>query len=513
MEIAPLGRPAAAAVGTLGALGTMGTVAWYTMSVTVITSVVQSVPEVVETIQMGVEDVVAEAVHGSKLVVRCVSIGVVILAALVVVRFGYWVLAVLRSWMLSRSPLAKQRNPSDFRLKGGGKQGLSVKELFGSKAKKTEPDEAVDPSRLKEGDRFSFEYFRGSRAGQMRTCSLIQHKPNGVMECFDEDVHEIRSYWPSHTGKAIYHNKGEANPTPASSGAEQSGGSVTTAALPSSGVRARGKAALQEGGLGALQTWKESAGLMIKQAEDRALTKSQSERTFLKSSLPIGDAEPTDTEAEDRVTQTWFYTGAEMLPVFKQDFEGMQRSFKGTQYLIDHTECCWILSRQADNGIAGQLVLDKDNFFKSTCARQCARLQEMWKSGVQLRFYKPRTSSGFACQHSKSWIVDERVLLDGSCNLTHGGLDHNEEHLIRTVDKNAVAKALQAFESLWQKATVAQQSDMDIMQRNSDKKHEQSKSQGKFQRGTSSRSLSRSLSTELEEEPADKGDGKGEKGE
>ena len=45
-----------------------------------------AVPEVTERLVDGVVDITEELVHGSKLVVRCISIGVVIIAAIAIVR-------------------------------------------------------------------------------------------------------------------------------------------------------------------------------------------------------------------------------------------------------------------------------------------------------------------------------------------------------------------------------------------------------------------------------------------
>ena len=59
---------------------------------------------------------------------------------------------------------------------------------------------------------------------------------------------------------------------------------------------------------------------------------------------------------------------------------------------------------------------------------------------------------GYASQHVKCWILDEKVVLSGSVNLTHNGLERNKEHLYEIREVNAV-KAVQAdFEADWNSA-------------------------------------------------------------
>ncbi len=77
-------HPAPAA--TVSVFGALGTLAWWFAG----TSVLTSIPPVVEVATQGVEEVVYEVVQGSKLVVRCVSIGLVVIAAISIVKVGFW---------------------------------------------------------------------------------------------------------------------------------------------------------------------------------------------------------------------------------------------------------------------------------------------------------------------------------------------------------------------------------------------------------------------------------------
>ncbi len=46
-------------------------------------------PEMVDVSVQGVEDLVVEAVEGPKVVIRCISIGITVIAATTLVRMGY----------------------------------------------------------------------------------------------------------------------------------------------------------------------------------------------------------------------------------------------------------------------------------------------------------------------------------------------------------------------------------------------------------------------------------------
>ena len=142
----------------------------------------------------GVEEIVGEAVEGSIRIVRCISYGVMVLAAIAVVRIGLFVLAVLSKWTSNvRRPC--RRNLSDIkadafgrqhggRLLGEGKQpsaSVTVRQLgLFDQFETTLPEDGVDryrrvdPNRVSVGDTFSFIYSRGNRAGRRKTVKLIE---------------------------------------------------------------------------------------------------------------------------------------------------------------------------------------------------------------------------------------------------------------------------------------------------------------------------------------------------
>jgi len=140
-----------------------------------------------------------------------------------------------------------------------------------------------------------------------------------------------------------------------------------------------------------------------------------------------------------------FITGTAMLPVVLQVLEKMKWSFKAWCYTLDHTGVCVMLVRkllQAAEGerrpCSGRMILDQKNFFDSSCARQAARVEELYQAGCKMRIVKPSSRAGFSSMHSKTWLVDDEVILTGSLNLTHNAFENNTEHLWKMKNPNAV---------------------------------------------------------------------------
>ena len=66
--------------------------------------------------------------------------------------------------------------------------------------------------------------------------------------------------------------------------------------------------------------------------------------------------------------------------------------------------------------------------------------------------------------HTKCWILDGKVVLDGSCNLTHGGLDNNVEHMYYITNAEVVAQVQKDFEHHWANATPVDADAITLMQ-------------------------------------------------
>ena len=123
-----------------------------------------------------------------------------------------------------------------------------------------------------------------------------------------------------------------------------------------------------------------------------------------------------------------------------------------------------------------------------------------------MRTYRP-TTSGFASQHSKQWLIDDKVLLTGSVNLSHGGFDHNCENLVVLKDSAEVAKALAFFHELWALGTEVTEARLRTVVARQEAAKEKARENAKkkaLSRPARSKSLSRLHSTDaLEDDPED----------
>ena len=161
-----------------------------------------------------------------------------------------------------------------------------------------------------------------------------------------------------------------------------------------------------------------------------------------------------------------------MLPVLKQALEKVENSFCGFQYQMDHTECIGLMVLKIARFRArGRLLLDKENFFFSSCTRQAARIHELYRAGCEFRIAKPMFGF-FACNRVTCLILDARIALTGSVNLTHNGLENNKEHLYRLTEPAFVADLQADFEKEWLTAQRVTDEEIRQMLEKSDKRQE-----------------------------------------
>ncbi len=62
--------------------------------------------------------------------------------------------------------------------------------------------------------------------------------------------------------------------------------------------------------------------------------------------------------------------------------------------------------------------------------------------------------------HVKSWVIDKKVYVGGSCNFTTNAESSNEEHLVIAKDPEANATYQAWFSELWAKATILDADDV-----------------------------------------------------
>ena len=86
-----------------------------------------------------------------------------------------------------------------------------------------------------------------------------------------------------------------------------------------------------------------------------------------------------------------------------------------------------------------EFIMDYSQFPKPPCTQMHNRLMELLEWGVKI--YTFRKGVGIDCLHMKQWVVDDEVLVTGSCNPTHHGLEANEEILTVITEPDCVGEA------------------------------------------------------------------------
>ena len=136
---------------------------------------------------------------------------------------------------------------------------------------------------------------------------------------------------------------------------------------------------------------------------------------------------------------------------------------------------------------------------ESSCARQAPRMRELWDAGCEIRLMR-LPHGAFARMHAKSLIMDERVLLTGSVNMTHNGYENNKEHMFRIPEPSVVSSVVEDFDKDWLEAEPLSHQHMTMMMERSEKAKQRRKKGRSTSRSLSKEpSLHRSLSAELEE--------------
>ena len=96
--------------------------------------------------------------------------------------------------------------------------------------------------------------------------------------------------------------------------------------------------------------------------------------------------------------------------------------------------------------------------------------------------------------HVKAWILDESLLLTGSVNLTHNGLEKNKGHLFKITSPGTVREVLTDFNDTWELAEIVTPAHIADMQQRWDAKALRKKTNTSHGR---SQSVPRDLSEEL----------------
>ena len=125
------------------------------------------------------------------------------------------------------------------------------------------------------------------------------------------------------------------------------------------------------------------------------------------------------------------------------------------------------------------MILDKKNFYSSSCVRQSARVEEFFRANGKIRITRSN-SGGWAINHAKTCVFDNKVILTGSVNMTNNGHENNKEHLLLMEEPGLVNSVMTDFWKEWGRAEVVTQVEIDKMKEieraAAEKKREKSRS-------------------------------------
>ena len=290
-------------------------------------------------------------------------------------------------------------------------------------------DTRVVPARLMAGDEFSFVYNKGARAGGRRTVTLhnkvqLEGRRDLLLNCFETDkagIVKVVKVWPSLTEEVSYHKE-------ASVGSNQQSGPCSTAPTLQNPLGKGSSRSEQDTTIGitkiALNLPPETRGYKAEWKREMLELRAHNYASGL---LQIGDSTSGSVvsanaerapPASTREPTVSFFTGSDMIPRLCFEVEEMKESLHGFQYTLDYTTAFMKLCRKLGAGKQAKLILDRKNFYDSSCARQAPRIKELTDAGAMIKILKAE-GSGFACMHAKTLIFDKKVVLTGSVNLTH----------------------------------------------------------------------------------------------
>ena len=86
---------------------------WYFAKTSVSLTALSAVPQVVEVTVASVEDIAVEVVDGSKKLIYCVSLGIVTLAAILMVKVAFWLWYILTKYLPSAPRTSSRQVGSD----------------------------------------------------------------------------------------------------------------------------------------------------------------------------------------------------------------------------------------------------------------------------------------------------------------------------------------------------------------------------------------------------------------
>ena len=133
------------------------------------------------------------------------------------------------------------------------------------------------------------------------------------------------------------------------------------------------------------------------------------------------------------------------------------------QYLLDHSDLVKkIISGKTEDGVEVDILLDAGNFYTPTTYLAPLRIKDLYDAGCRIRTRRPKFGK-CPLMHIKAVIADFAEVLTGSCNMTHNGIDNNDEHVLLIGDVSAVQDIVTHFTELWNEGEAVGAKEIDQM--------------------------------------------------
>ena len=536
----------------VGVLGVLCSLSWQMASIQTAVSVFRSTPEVVEVAATGVGEVMGAATGATKSlldVALCgfsviVVVGVTILVSYMTIRFRDYVQGRarkrdayerkyggrLRGGMKANQsamyeypgieppynaksyPLSLKEKHSVKRPASGqershslsafevvqnvGGEGMrlpertSIRTSEGWRPPPRKDVDRVDPDKVQVGDKIQFVYWRGKRAGEYRTGTVLSkshhvlHGPElrlteGYYDSVTKKSHiDYRQVWTRYTSQFHPVSKGsskdgtrnespveEVFSTPKGDSEETVDESTEEKSRLSNIPHATQVAKLKTEMDMPAEPWRASSSWV---AERRSTPPTRRGNMKSKDAGPyISRGIQTDKITEPMLSildgsvgdglpipRVVFFTGPSMLPEIMFGLESVQKSVAALQYCYDCQEVNTKLIFWLGTGKKVRMILDKGQLTSSSCKNQASRVKELFDAGCEIREFQPKRSgnSGFPVMHAKCVIIDGKVVYTGSVNLTHNGMNMNKEHMLRVSEKLCVSEVIEDYEKTWEQA-------------------------------------------------------------
>ena len=130
------------------------------------------------------------------------------------------------------------------------------------------------------------------------------------------------------------------------------------------------------------------------------------------------------------------YIDRQIKPKVLELINHAKQSIDIEMFILSDKDIIKALKKASSKGIRIRIILDpyrRENHYT---------FDEFLDSQVEVRFYRIKRPAIF---HRKFILIDNKILLIGSCNLSYNGLENNKEIMVEVSNKSIVNIILEIF--------------------------------------------------------------------